>query len=242
MRTDPHEHERVEELLAGYVLRSLSGEDAAEADRLLATHVPTCVTCRRLLHELTGTVADLAFAAEPVAPSDLLLPRLHRELEARDRRRISGRAGLVAGVAVAVVAVGLAFSQGLRVLDLQRRSDLVGEVLQYLQRPGASTDQLTSASDAAIDEPMSEVVAPDAEHFFLVGTDVPPPPPGARYGVWLSDGVEAVYVGELPSGPGVHVLKVPFDRSRFDRVVVTIEAAADGAPADPGPPVWEAAA
>ena len=242
MQTEPHGHERIEELLAGYVLRSLSDEDAADADRLLATHVPTCVTCRRLLHELTETAADLAFAAEPVDPADTLLPRLHRELEPRDGRRWSGRTGLVAGVAVAVVAVGIAFSQGLRLLDLERRSDLVGEMLQYLQQPGATTDPLTAASDGAAEEPMAEVVAPEAEHFFLVGTDVPPPPAGAEYGVWLSDGVEAVYVGELPWGPGVRIVKVPFDRSRFDRVVVTVEAASDDAPADPGAPVWEAAA
>ena len=35
-------HEAIEELLAGYVLRSLSGEDAARADHLLSDHVPQC--------------------------------------------------------------------------------------------------------------------------------------------------------------------------------------------------------
>jgi Anti-sigma-K factor rskA len=240
--TDPRSHERIEELLAGYALRSLSGEDAAEADRLLAGHVPTCLSCRRLLPELTETVADLAFAADPVAPPETLLPRLHRQLEPRTRRRLSGRAGIVASVAVAVVAVGVAFSQGLRMLDLERRSDLVGEVLQYLQRPGATTDRLNATSNDATSEPMAEVVAPEAEHFYLVGTDVPPPPEGAAYGVWLSDGVEAVYVGELPWGPGVRVIKVPFDRSRFDRVLVTIEDAGEVAPSQPGAPVWTAEA
>jgi predicted anti-sigma-YlaC factor YlaD len=70
--TDPQEHGRIEELLAGYVLRSLSGEDAVEADRLLSTHVPTCATCRRLLLDLTETAADLAFAVEPIAPPERL--------------------------------------------------------------------------------------------------------------------------------------------------------------------------
>jgi len=40
------DHERIDELLAGYVLLSLSGEDAAEADRILVDHVPSCATCR----------------------------------------------------------------------------------------------------------------------------------------------------------------------------------------------------
>ena len=33
-------HGETQELLAGYVLQSLSSEDAAEADRLLTEHVP----------------------------------------------------------------------------------------------------------------------------------------------------------------------------------------------------------
>ena len=46
MTTD---HERTQELLAGYVVRSLSGEDAAEADRVLTDHVPGCDECRSTL-------------------------------------------------------------------------------------------------------------------------------------------------------------------------------------------------
>jgi hypothetical protein len=35
------DHVRIQELLAGYVLDGLSGEDAVEADRLLSEHVPS---------------------------------------------------------------------------------------------------------------------------------------------------------------------------------------------------------
>lgn len=231
-------HERIEELLAGYVLRSVSGEDAVETDRLLSTHVPSCDMCRRLLAELTEAAADLAFAAEPVAPPETLLPRLHRELE--PRRRPTGRWVGAAAVAAVVVVAGVALSQGMRALELERRNDLVGEVLQYIQRPGATTDRLVTAEDDSA-APMAEVAAPDAGHFFLVGADVPPPPPGTEYGIWLSDGVDVVYAGELPWGPGTRVVKLPFDRSRFDRVIVTIEEAGEP-PGAAGPPVWEAAA
>ena len=34
------DHDAIDELLAGYVLQALSGPDAADADRLLAEHVP----------------------------------------------------------------------------------------------------------------------------------------------------------------------------------------------------------
>ena len=36
------DHVRIQELMAGYVLDGLSGEDAVEADRLLSEHVPSC--------------------------------------------------------------------------------------------------------------------------------------------------------------------------------------------------------
>jgi hypothetical protein len=43
------DHDAADELLAGYVLGSLTGPDAEEADRLLTEHVPDCLTCRSTL-------------------------------------------------------------------------------------------------------------------------------------------------------------------------------------------------
>ena len=63
------DHEGIEELLAGYVLRSLSGADAAEADRLLSDHVPGCATCRQTLDDFQRLSADLGVAAAPMAPA-----------------------------------------------------------------------------------------------------------------------------------------------------------------------------
>jgi hypothetical protein len=236
---DPDEHERIEELLAGYALRALSGEDAAEADRLLSEHVPGCDRCRATLLAFTDTVADLGLAAPPLAPPETLLPRLHRELEPRGRRPVGRWTGVAAGVALVVVA-GLALSQGMRALNLQQQNELVNEVLAYIQRTGATSDRLEGA-EASGSTPMSEVSAPDAGHFYLLGTDVPPPSPGTVYGIWLSDGVAPVFAGEFPWGPGVRVVRVPFDRSRFDRVLVTVEEVGQAHTA-PGQPVWEAAA
>ncbi|HEV2950553.1 MAG TPA: hypothetical protein VGZ51_00485, partial [Actinomycetota bacterium] len=106
---DPQEHDRIDELMAGYALRSLSGEDATEADRLLSQHVPDCERCRETLLAFSDTVADLAFAADPIAPPETLLPRLHRELEPRTGRPAAGRwVGVAAGMAVVLVAGGLA--------------------------------------------------------------------------------------------------------------------------------------
>src|SRR3954454_2545884 len=107
------EHDRIEELLAGYALQSLSGDDARETDRLLADHVPSCAACRGILRDFQGVTGDLALGAEAVAPPDVLLPRLHREMGAPARRR---RPVAVAAAAASIVAVvgmaGLSVSQG----------------------------------------------------------------------------------------------------------------------------------
>ena len=69
------DHEATEELLAGYVLRSLSGADAAEADRLLSEHVPGCTTCRDTLDDLQRLTADLGLAASPIEAAVVFLIR-----------------------------------------------------------------------------------------------------------------------------------------------------------------------
>jgi anti-sigma-K factor RskA len=235
---DPHE--RIDELLAGYALGALSGEDAAETDRLLAEHVPGCARCRATLLAFSDTAAELGLVPEPLDPPDLLLARLHREMEPRGRRPVARWTGVAAGVAIAVVGAGLALSQTMQASDLRHQSARMNDLLQFIQRHGASTDQLVESRTADV-APMSEVTAPDVGYFYLLGTDVPPPPPGTVYGIWLSDGTQTVFAGVFPWGPDVRVVRVPFDRSRFDRVLVTVEEVG-GEPDQPGPTVWEAAA
>jgi hypothetical protein len=238
---DPQEHGRVDELMAGYALRSLSGEDATEADRLLSQHVPGCERCRETLLAFSDAVADLALAADPLPPPETLLPRLHRELEPRVGRLAPVRwVAVASGVAAVLIVGGIAVSQGLRAGDLQNQNELFEQALAFAQRPGADSAALVGAqiSDPA---PVSEITAPDVDHFFLFGRDVPPAPAGRAYGIWLSDGVDAVFAGTFVPVQGVTVVRVPFDRSRFDRVLITLET--EGVvPSEPGDALWEAAA
>jgi len=53
-------HELNLELLAGYALLALEGEDALEADRLLSDHVPWCATCRATLADFQSVTGELA--------------------------------------------------------------------------------------------------------------------------------------------------------------------------------------
>src|SRR6266540_7150260 len=111
------DHDRIQELLAGYVLLSLSGEDAVEADRLLSEHVPSCPRCRDQVAGFRALAGDLALAVSPVPPPDLLLPRIRRgvaETPVRRRNRASVVA-VAAGVAAIVGLAGLSVQLGGRV-------------------------------------------------------------------------------------------------------------------------------
>ncbi|MDH4112311.1 MAG: anti-sigma factor [Actinomycetota bacterium] len=219
------DHERIEELLAGYVLRSLSGADASEADLLLSEHVPGCGECRRTLDGFQVVTADLGFAVEPVRPPETLLPRLHRQLEPHaPRRRPMQMFAVAAGVVAVVGLAGLTVSQNIRANNADVRADAF-----------ANAAQLAARDDARMVDvgPVQEISAPGEEHFYLVGEGVPGPPAGSIYRVWLvSDGV-TTFVGDfLPDELGRVFLPIDFDPNRYDDLWIAVEPidAPTGAP------------
>jgi hypothetical protein len=227
------EHDRIEELLAGYVLRSLSGEDAREADRLLAQHVPGCATCRATLGDFQGIMGELALGAEAVPPPEMLLPRLHREMGPPARRR---RPGAVVAAAASIVAVvgmaGLAVSQGIRATNANERTDLMREALDAASRPGASQTTLTGTGTSG--PPMTEIRAPGVEVLYLVCHDVAPPAPGTIYRIWVGSGGTYAFVSQFEPEPDLTVLRLEFDPATVDRVLIT-EEPIDRAPVQPDP-------
>ena len=229
------DHASIEQLLAGYALDSLEGADAAEMDRLLDEHVPDCLTCRRTLEAFGSVVGDLALAAQPLAPPDTLIASLRRDLEPRVRR--PGPARLVAVAASVLLVVGLggvALSRGgdgggpitqLAAQDLQ-------QALSLAERDGATTRDLG---------PATEVSAEGVDHFYLYGTEVPVPPAGQVYRLWLVSGAAFRYLGQFVPAPGGEVvLRVEADPAGWERVLVTVEPAS-AEPSEPGEPAWEAA-
>jgi Anti-sigma-K factor rskA len=209
------DHERTEELLAGYVLRTLSGPDAREADLLLSDHVPDCRACRESLDAFQHVAADLAFAAEPVAPPETLLPRLHRELEPHAPRRRPMQAFAVAAGVVAVVGLaGLSVSQSIRATNADGRAS------DFSNAIGLATSDGARMVDVG---PVQEISAPGEEHFYVAGDDVPMPPAGSVYRVWLVSGDEPTFVGDFVPEEGSVLLTVPFDPSRYDDLWIAIE-------------------
>lgn len=227
METD---HDRIEELLAGYALRSLSGDDAREADRLLSQHVPGCSTCRATLRDFQALMGELALGADPAPPPEVLLPRLHREMGPPARRR---RPGAVAAAAASIVVVvgmaGLAVGQGIRASNADQRRDLYSEALRAASRPDASQIPLVDTQTSG--PPVTEIVAPGVEIVYLVCHDVARPHPGMTYRVWYGSGGTFRFVEQFEPDPDLTVLRLEFPAT-VDRIIIT-EEPIDRAPTQP---------
>jgi hypothetical protein len=228
------DHDRIEELLGGYVLRSLSGEDAAEADVLLSEHVPVCAECRTTLAEFQVIVADLGLAADPVPPPETLLPRLHRELEPQARRRRPAQLFAVAASVVVVAGLaGMAVTQNARANQGRQQASALRATMDTASRPDASLVPVG---------PATEISAPGLEVCYLYGHSVPAPAPGMVYRVWLIAGTNPTYVGEFVPQDGYVNLEVPFDPSAYNSLWIT-QGPAGSAPVAPtaADVLWQAA-
>jgi len=228
------DHDRIEELLAGYVLLGLSGEDAVEADRLLSEHVPSCPRCRDQVAGFQAVAGDLALAVSPVPPPDLLLPRIRRGVaETPVRRR--NRASLVAvaaGVAAIVGLAGLSVQLGGRVSRTEQQRGRLLAAMEALQQPGTSPVSLESQGQTAAG--LVEVSGPGLQRMYVIGTDVPMPSMGHVYQLWL--GTKGTFVrvedGGFVPEDGLVLLELTVDTGRYDEILITEERMGD-VPANP---------
>lgn len=228
------DHERIEELLAGYALLSLEGEDAAEADRLLSEHVPGCARCRRTLADFQGLSGDLALAAPPADPPETMLPRIHRamdEVPLEGRRPRRGALIAVAASAVALVAMGgLSLVLGSRLNAAQTRAGTALEIISAMRASGTQPIDVAPMGTTPPQSGMLEVSAPELRTIYVAANDCPEPAPGHAYQLWLHSDGQWVPVGEMfwPED-GVVLLELrDVDVSRYDAIWVSEEV--DGAP------------
>lgn len=217
------DHEAADELMAGYVLGSLSGPDAEEADRLLTEHVPDCVTCRATLDAFHGVTGELGLTADPVVPPETLLPRMARELVGGPRRRAQrwGPARIVAGAAAAVVLLGvvglsLMNDNGNTPSQLLTKADLA-QVDQLRAQPETHVAPVTSSVADA-----QEVEPSDERELYVMGT-FEAPDPGYTYRLYAVRGDAMTYIGDLHPAPGPVAFRVAVDPATVDRLLLTIE-------------------
>ena len=224
------DHERIEELLAGYSLLSLSGEDATVADRLLADHVPSCLACRQTVADFQAIAGDLALSADPVSAPELLLARIHRGIEdvplVRRRRRRASWFAVAASVAALVAMGGLSFVMAGRASDAEDARSLAIELLSLMRSPGVAPVSLDPEGDAPTSSGFVGVSAPDVRRFYLVADFCPEPRPGHAYQLWLGSGGTFTPIGDMfaPSG-GTVLIGLTVDVARYDEVWITEEVA-----------------
>jgi hypothetical protein len=228
------DHDRIEELLAGYVLLGLSGEDAVEADRLLSEHVPSCHQCRDAMAGFQAVAGDLALAVSPAQPPDLLLPRIRRgvaETPVRGRHRAS-LVAVAAGVAALVGLAGLSISLGDRVSRTEQQRGRLLAAMEALQQPGTSPVSLQSQGQTAAG--LVEVSGPGLQRMYVIGRDVPMPSQGRVYQLWLGSNGAFVRVedGAFVPEDGLVLLELTVDAGRYDEILVTEERMGD-APQSP---------
>jgi hypothetical protein len=226
------DHERIDELLAGHVLRALEGKHAVEAERVLAEHVPGCPRCRSTLDELQETASDLALAGGPAPPPDLMLTRLHREIrETRSARRRPVGSWIWMGAAVAVV--------GLTVWNAVLNSRLSNEVdtkkrfasaVGVLSEPGFRTVNFDTQQH--VPAHMRAAFRPGDARVVLFGNNIPEPKPGDVYRLWLGNGGRFISRGTFLPEESVVLLTFSIDLTRYDEILIT-EEPAGGAPARP---------
>jgi hypothetical protein len=89
-------------------------------------------------------------------------------------------------------------------------------------------------------EPITEISDPGTERFYLVGNDVPTPPEGTVYRVWLLSGNQATFATDFVPEPGMMVVELEFDPSLYDRVLISVEPAGS-TPDTPEIAVWQTA-
>jgi Anti-sigma-K factor rskA len=211
------DHGTIDELLAGHVLRSLTGADAAEADRLLTDHVPGCIDCRTTLEDFRRLSGDMGLAAEPVTPPETLLPRLRRELDAEGARRRPMRVvAVAAGVAAVVGLAGLSLSQNIRANNADVRADSMAEAAVLASRPDARMVDVG---------PVQELSAPGEEILYVMGDGVPMPPEGSVYRAWIVSDETPTFVGEFLPDEGWVFLEIPFDPTVHDDLWISVEPA-----------------
>ncbi|MFL5737438.1 MAG: anti-sigma factor domain-containing protein [Actinomycetota bacterium] len=221
-------HEWIEELLAGYVLRSLSGEDAVVADRLLSEHVPNCPMCRDTLAAFQGVAGEVALAPTPVRPPELLLPRIHELLGDPAGRRRRRPMSLWAAAASIVALVGLAgwnVSLGFRANHAEDQKSTLLSALDAASRPDAEK-VLFNPTESAGAGSMREIRAPGVEPIYLIGHDIPEPGVGHVYQVWLGRSGQYKPVGTFFPEESLTVLELHHvNPSVYDEILITEELA-----------------
>jgi anti-sigma-K factor RskA len=232
------DHERIEELLAVRALGGLEADDAAELERALAEHGPSCETCASLEQAYADVAGELAFALEPVPVRE----GLEDEVVARALASVTGETqGTALGGGGDVVAPISAAPS--RRSSAWRRIALVaaavvlfvgGWVLRDATVPeeagGPPAGFLAQATivpfEGSTGGQLAVAYRPGQPGAYLIGTGVPAPAEGETYELWLIEGDQPTSGGCFVPEDGEVVAEVEGAVDEADLLAVTVEASA----------------
>jgi hypothetical protein len=235
------DHEKIDEILSGYALQSLTGDDAREADRLLSDHVPSCERCRQTLADFQAITGDLALAAEPARPPDLLWPRIRSSMKDRPVSRNRWAVFALAASLVAILGLG-----SWNVFLTSRASDAVDDRTQLttmLKRMlSGDGSRMVTLRDEHFEPQLLVYYLPGIPRTRVVGINVPPPDEGHVYRIWLLHENGTKYLGQFVPSEGLVWRVYEIDLSDYRQVVITEESggAAGHTPAAESRVRWEA--
>jgi hypothetical protein len=216
------EHDRVEELLAGRILGGLDPEDAELAERALLEHVPGCDRCKLALDGFRLVAGDLALAADPVQPPDLVWARIRRSTMGRPPRRL--RTAGILGAAAAVAAIGLLgwnlmLSGQLagRLSDAEVQQAWVIDALSTLSNPSSEVLPLGGSGEQRV----AVMYVPGEEQVYVIAAQLPDPE--FVYHVWFTGGGRTWDAGVLEVDRGVGMMPVRTDPEQWEIVMITDE-------------------
>jgi len=245
------DHEEYRELAAVYALGALGSPDRERFEAHLASG---CGECEAALEEARHVAAELPFALAPVAPP----PRLRERLLERVRQDANSvappRSGLASPVfwvsLAAAASLALAIGVGLYARSVQRaleterlaRVSLEQERDRLLQWVATFTAPATRAVALAGQGSASGAQAkafldPANGRLFLYVYNLPPPPPGRTYQLWLVVGGKPVSAGIFsiqPDGTG-RMTGEPLPAFEGTVTVAVTEEPAGGVPQPTGP-------
>jgi anti-sigma-K factor RskA len=180
-----------EELLAGYILDSLDGDDLREMEEHLATG---CEACRRQLDLWRGDLEQVAASVPPATPSPATRRSLLRRVEATRRRRTLLRQWVLPAAAVLALLVWGGWRQVRLVDEIDR---LRAERGRLAQRVSLLDFQVKSAR-AELAEALTILAAPRSQSVRLAGLD---PTPGASGYAFVDprQGKAVFYAFHLPA-------------------------------------------
>jgi hypothetical protein len=200
-----HEEDHISELVAPYVLGALEPEEVEHVE----LHLEQCALCRALVEEERRVVRALPYLAEPrPVPRQArhnLLKRIEREATPVPSSRWkvllpSGRSGWIAAATAAVLALVFAVNSFQMQGEMEKRDQEASEdranIAEVVQSRGSWMTSLEGSS-LAPGAGGGIIVDPTTNAAILVVDGLEQPDEGHAYVVWMVNGGDHVYVGNL---------------------------------------------